>query len=265
MNREFSPEQVHDDQWFMSESLELHAKALQAQTYPGYPTLNERLQARDLSNDEYGILDIPFGPGWVQSLDYWRNPDFEQQFPSVSTYDTQRRPLHPWLNDMLQRPDISFVAGKGAYWNWGPNYTADPIIIRTDLETPHILLIKRKDTGNWALPGGFIDGNESAEAAAIREAHEEAGITLAAYVPKVTQIYSGPIVDLRMTMHAWPETTATLFELHPSLSSFIPTMQYEGTDDAEAAAWVPVDAAQEGLFGSHKLLVQLALEHMSKN
>jgi len=39
-----------------------------------------------------------------------------------------------------------------------------------------ILLIRRSDNDNWALPGGAIDLGESARQAAIRETKEETGI-----------------------------------------------------------------------------------------
>ncbi len=39
-----------------------------------------------------------------------------------------------------------------------------------------ILLIKRSDNDNWALPGGAIDLGESLTQAAIRETKEETGI-----------------------------------------------------------------------------------------
>ncbi|GAA3709731.1 hypothetical protein GCM10022224_089060 [Nonomuraea antimicrobica] len=43
-------------------------------------------------------------------------------------------------------------------------------------EASELLLIRRSDNGNWALPGGAIDLGESIPQAAIRETLEETGI-----------------------------------------------------------------------------------------
>src|ERR1700733_11232638 len=43
-------------------------------------------------------------------------------------------------------------------------------------EAGEILLIRRSDNDNWALPGGAIDLGESAAQAAVRETKEETGI-----------------------------------------------------------------------------------------
>lgn len=43
-------------------------------------------------------------------------------------------------------------------------------------EAGRILLIRRTDNGNWALPGGAIELGESAAGAAVRETAEETGI-----------------------------------------------------------------------------------------
>jgi ADP-ribose pyrophosphatase YjhB (NUDIX family) len=39
-------------------------------------------------------------------------------------------------------------------------------------EAGDLLLIRRTDNGNWALPGGAIDLGESVAQAAVRETHE---------------------------------------------------------------------------------------------
>lgn len=41
-----------------------------------------------------------------------------------------------------------------------------------------VLLVKRRDIPVWVLPGGGIDLNESPEAAAVRESHEETGLNV---------------------------------------------------------------------------------------
>ena len=53
-----------------------------------------------------------------------------------------------------------------------------------------ILLIRRTDNGNWALPGGAIDLGESVAQAAVRETLEESGIECA--ITGIVGIYSDP-------------------------------------------------------------------------
>ncbi|MET7333459.1 NUDIX domain-containing protein [Nonomuraea sp. NPDC005650] len=49
-------------------------------------------------------------------------------------------------------------------------------VIVTDAAA-NILVIRRSDNDNWAVPGGAIDLGESIPAAAVRETFEETGIT----------------------------------------------------------------------------------------
>lgn len=60
-----------------------------------------------------------------------------------------------------------------------------------------ILLIRRTDNGNWALPGGAIDLGESMADAAVRETPEETGITC--QVVGLDGIYSDPRHLIRYT------------------------------------------------------------------
>lgn len=59
-----------------------------------------------------------------------------------------------------------------------PAVTSDVAVLRLE-EIPEILLIQRKDSpfkDMWALPGGFMEMEESLEEAARRELMEECGI-----------------------------------------------------------------------------------------
>jgi ADP-ribose pyrophosphatase YjhB (NUDIX family) len=53
-----------------------------------------------------------------------------------------------------------------------------------------ILLIRRTDNGNWALPGGAADLGESVAQAAVRETLEESGTEWA--ITGIVGIYSDP-------------------------------------------------------------------------
>jgi ADP-ribose pyrophosphatase YjhB (NUDIX family) len=53
-----------------------------------------------------------------------------------------------------------------------------------------ILLIRRTDNGNWAVPGGAIDVGESVAQAAVRETLEESGIECE--ITGIVGIYSDP-------------------------------------------------------------------------
>jgi ADP-ribose pyrophosphatase YjhB (NUDIX family) len=53
-----------------------------------------------------------------------------------------------------------------------------------------ILLQRRSDSGNWALPGGTMDIGETFAASAIREVKEETGFDVR--VDRIVGIYSDP-------------------------------------------------------------------------
>lgn len=57
-------------------------------------------------------------------------------------------------------------------------------------EAGELLLIRRSDSGKWALPGGGVDIGESLTQAAIRETREESGIDCE--VTGLSGIYTDP-------------------------------------------------------------------------
>lgn len=219
-------------------------------TYPGYP--EQRLVlASDF--DTYGIIDIPDGP-WETTHDIPPTPAETKLFQDAGyETDTLGRPLHPWLKNMITDPAIGVVTGKGKYYHWGPNYTADPIVMTTETR-PRVLLIQRSDTGRWALPGGFVDSYETdTEHTARRELREETGIVLPPTVG--IPIYQGVVADTRTTAHSWAETAAYLYTVDTIIAA-------KGQDDAMDATWRYVDELDGTLFGSHAALIAIACEQL---
>jgi ADP-ribose pyrophosphatase len=257
-----SPEYINEKA--RQAQLNLLRANLAQRTYHDYPSSANRLVAwlPELDQTADGRLEIPDGPWTINEhpnrSDVETSPSkLEQQQLTQAGFqlDASGRPLHPWLTPMIEDPTIGVVNGKGAYWQWGPNYTADAAIMHNGL----IRLIKRQDTGLWALPGGFVDSGEEPLAAAIREAYEETGIVIPEHCRGVLA-YQGPVVDLRVTANAWPETSLYAFRLS---ADEVET----ATNEAEVAdaIWVPPLEAlhREILFGSHRFLLQRAIGQLA--
>lgn len=80
--------------------------------------------------------------------------------------------------------------------SWKPDcpYVAADAII--EVPGGGIVLIRRKNPPfGWAIPGGFLDRDESLESAAIREAREETGLSVC--LVRQFHAYSEPGRDLR--------------------------------------------------------------------
>lgn len=134
-----------------------------------------------------------------------------------------------------------------------PALTVDVAVFRGDAGAREVLLVKRGGepfAGMWALPGGFVDENESLEAAARRELLEETGLDPLRDFDQVGA-YGDPGRDPR----GW--TVSVVFQT---------TLGYDesgvvaGGSDAADAAWHPVSVLPSLAF-DHDLIVADALGH----
>ena len=71
-----------------------------------------------------------------------------------------------------------------------PNSLVPAVTVVVAREDGAILLIRRTDNGNWALPGGAVEMQESVAEAAIRETWEETGVKCE--ITGLAGIYSDP-------------------------------------------------------------------------
>lgn len=142
-----------------------------------------------------------------------------------------------------------------------PSVTADVMVLRLSADMaqiPELLLIQRARApfaGCWALPGGFIEADETLEASARRELQEETGLT----VP--TLAFFGAYGDPGRDPRGRTITVAYRALLGPADKT-----EVSGSDDAGDARWFAIEQLPELAFdharivhdGLHDLHAQLA-------
>jgi len=174
------------------------------------------------------------------------------------------------------------IKGRGLLGKWGPNHAADPLVTRWKSRNQKVLefiAIQRKDTGEWAIPGGMVDAGDSVSATLKKEFLEEAQNMLAinpnSEKAKETQrktdqlfnnptkeLYKGYVDDPRNTDNAWMETCCYLF--HDEDGSLTSDLDLEAGDDAGKVKWMAIDLGDPNfkLYASHKRFVELAVEFL---
>jgi ADP-ribose pyrophosphatase YjhB (NUDIX family) len=96
-----------------------------------------------------------------------------------------------------------------------------------------ILLIRRTDNGNWALPGGAVDLGESLPQAGIRETREESGIDCE--ITGLSGIYTDPAHVVLYTSNGEARQEFSIV-LTARLTGGKPTP----SDESSEVRWVPV-------------------------
>lgn len=133
-------------------------------------------------------------------------------------------------------------------------YAFEPFAVTVDLAVftirggaLNVLLVERGQepyAGRWALPGGFVRPEESAESAARRELGEETGLTdVSGLHLEQLRTYSGPGRDPRMRV------------VSVAFAALLPhAPEAHGGNDAAQARWTPYGSARELAFDHDRIL-----------
>lgn len=133
-----------------------------------------------------------------------------------------------------------------------PAVTVDVTVFTVHGGDVQVLLIKRAEwphTGKWAIPGGFVEIDESLKRAALRELREETGVK-AGFLEQLGA-FGHPDRDPRERV-----ITVVYIALQPS-----DHLQFEAGSDAKEAQLFSVDDLPELAFDHDKIL-RRALERL---
>jgi bifunctional NMN adenylyltransferase/nudix hydrolase len=176
-----------------------------------------------------------------------------------------KKHVHPKVAEYLEnfkkteafkylKNSYDYIKNYRASWDGAPfpptHVTVDCVVIKSG----HVLVVRRKGAlgkGQLALPGGFLNQDESIRAGALRELKEETAIrvdkeTLEDHI-KDSQVFDYPRRSLRGRII----THAFLIDLD-KYKGLLPVVK--GSDDAEKALWLSLNelsTREEEFFEDH--------------
>lgn len=124
-----------------------------------------------------------------------------------------------------------------------PAVTADCVVITSE-EVPRVLLIERGEEpfkGCWAIPGGFLNMDETTEQCAIRELEEETGLK----IDQANQIGAYCKVDRDPRGRTISVAYLAIVER---------PLEVSGQDDASKAKWFPINALPPLAFDHDEIM-----------
>lgn len=259
--------------------------------YPGskinrFPVPDDKVE---WSKDWLEYHPVSYTDPAVEKRPKWADPDISTFSPGFNTLDgtVDRRSFEGNYRVENGKPlnprGRTGVTGRGLLGRWGPNHAADPIVTRWKVDANgakmHHLVskrpilqfvsIKRKDCGEWAIPGGMVDPGEHVSLTLQREFSEEALNSLALPASekaiiheRITQLFNSPgfqvykgyVDDPRNTDNAWMETVAVNF--HDESGNSVSELPLQAGDDAGQVQWVDVDSSFP-LYASHSSFLEL--------
>ncbi|CAF1110977.1 unnamed protein product [Rotaria sordida] len=190
-----------------------------------------------------------------------------------------------YIDPITQRPRNPIgrtgMTGRGRLYHWGPNHAGDPVVTRWKRDENgsivyrqidshghlkpvlEFVAIRRRDTKQWALPGGMVDPGEAVSKTIIREFQEEAvrdGLDenqIKRLFSKGYKLYASYVDDPRNTDNAWMETVAMHF--HDETGRLTDHLNFQAGDDADQVVWCTIDRTLE-LYASHKEFLKTAVD-----
>ena len=173
-----------------------------------------------------------------QAQAFLATTDAQAKLPTA-VIATLERFLHSEAYQTLAFEQAFVFKGKYA-WRLAPYepifMTADAVVFRGD----QVLMVKRGNypgKGLWALPGGFLEPNETLETAALRELEEETSLNLTADQLKQA-MFGRELIDAPFrSSRGRTVTMAHFFQLDAQSNAETKEGGQEGDEETQAIAW----------------------------
>ena len=181
-------------------------------------------------------------------------------------------PVLNWLRDWSSSGAYATLVEEQAFvtkykQQWA-NSPYPPVFVTTDaivIQSGHILLVKRgamPGKGMWALPGGYLNQNETLEHGMLRELREETRLRVPAPVLQGSIQARETFDDPNRSPRG--RTITTAFLIHLKGQRDLPKVK--GSDDAAHAQWMPIsDLCAEEMFEDHWHIIQVMLGRLKND
>lgn len=241
-------------------------------THPLYP------ERYDINTNDYEEKCPYFeSPSLKMNENTWADPE------NISLEELHTRGIWEWRDDKakiisLKEAGIKFkdgkpitpiktgIKGRGMLGKFGPNHAADSIVTKWMNDELYFVAVQRKDTGEWAIPGGMVDPGENGIETVRREFTEEAcqdcdsSILDEVFRKENSEIiYAGPTYeDPRTTDSAWIETLVAHYHINQRLADKITLTPQKS--EVKNVKWISCN--EEKLYGGHKQFIDMVKEKM---
>jgi ADP-ribose pyrophosphatase YjhB (NUDIX family) len=234
-------------------------QALRAQMgYPDVPLPDPR---------QWDMLHNGYRPAYYtapkvqQNVPNWNKPDAAKILGRIMRYDNSTVFIDPETQQPRNPAGATGIRGLGRLWNYGPNFSADGVAVSGG----SLLLVRRRDTGQLAFPGGFRneadDYLEGGIEAALREIHEETDLDMSQdLLDIIEESDSIAELSLRNTDDAWITCARYILQL-PDDYHLQHRPKAPRDSDASEALWLPVGAIDlDDLSDAHRLAMPAVRE-----
>lgn len=176
---------------------------------------------------------------------------------SVHTFMYEKFPKKEYQRLVREYETITQVKKEKSIYKYPIiDQTVDAVVVQSG----HVLLIKRKAAPGenlWAIPGGYLNANETIEVGMLRELREETKIKVPEPVLRGSIKANHRFDAVDRSLRGRIVTDAFLIELEPG-----PLPTIKGSDDAAKAKWIPLsefEKMEDQMFEDHYHIVSYFL------